>query len=35
MGNSGRIFGFIEESAVLGRAVSIYLREGSLVWDKL
>ncbi len=36
-GNSkdGRMFGFVDESAVLGRAVSIYLRDGSLVWDKL
>jgi signal peptidase I len=36
-GNSkdGRMFGFVDESTVLGRAVSIYLRDGSLVWDEL
>jgi signal peptidase I len=36
-GNSkdGRMFGFVDESTVLGRAVSIYLRDGSLVWDRL
>ena len=36
-GNSkdGRMFGFVDESAVLGRAVAIYLRDGSLVWEKL
>ena len=36
-GNSkdGRMFGFVDQSAVLGRAVSIYLRDGSLVWDRL
>ena len=36
-GNSkdGRRFGFVDQSAVLGRAVSIYLRDGSLVWDRL
>lgn len=36
-GNSkdGRMFGFVDESSVLGRAVAIYLRDGSLVWDEL
>lgn len=36
-GNSkdGRMFGFVDERSVLGKAVSIYLRDGSLVWDEL
>jgi len=36
-GNSrdGRMFGFVDEATVLGRAVAVYSREGSLVWDKL
>lgn len=36
-GNSkdGRMFGFVDERTVLGKAVSIYLRDGSLVWDEL
>jgi signal peptidase I len=36
-GNSrdGRMFGFVDESTVLGRAVAVYSRDGSLVWDKL
>jgi len=36
-GNSrdGRMFGFVEEDAVLGRAVAIYSRDSSLTWDKL
>ncbi len=36
-GNSrdGRMFGFVEEDAVLGRAVAVYSRDSSLTWDKL
>lgn len=36
-GNSrdGRMFGFVEEDSVLGRAVAVYSRDGSLVWDEL
>lgn len=36
-GNSrdGRMFGFVDEASVLGRAVAVYSRDGSLVWDKL
>ncbi|HTJ83114.1 MAG TPA: signal peptidase I [Polyangiaceae bacterium] len=36
-GNSrdGRYFGFVEEASVLGHAVAIYVRNGSLVWDAL
>jgi signal peptidase I len=36
-GNSrdGRMFGFVEEDAVLGRAVAVYSRNSSLTWDKL
>jgi signal peptidase I len=31
----GRMFGFVEEDAVLGRAVAVYSRDSSLTWDKL
>ena len=36
-GNSrdGRMFGFVDEATVLGRAVAVYSRDGSLVWDEL
>lgn len=36
-GNSkdGRMFGFVNKSAVYGRAIAVYSRSGSLVWDKL
>lgn len=36
-GNSrdGRMFGFVEEDAVLGKAVAVYSRNSSLTWDKL
>jgi signal peptidase I len=36
-GNSkdGRMFGFVDEETVLGRAVAVYSREGSLVWQEL
>lgn len=36
-GNShdGRFFGLVSQRAVLGRAVAVYLRDGSLVWIDL
>lgn len=36
-GNSrdGRMFGFVDEAKVLGKAVAVYSRDGSLVWDEL
>jgi signal peptidase I len=36
-GNSrdGRYFGFVKREAILGRAVSVLLRHGSLTWIKL
>ncbi len=36
-GNSrdGRMFGFVEDASLLGRALAVYSREGSLVWNEL
>ncbi len=36
-GNSrdGRMFGFVDAASVLGRALAVYSREGSLVWNEL
>lgn len=36
-GNSrdGRMFGFVDVSAILGRALAVYSRDGSLVWNEL
>ncbi len=36
-GNSrdGRMFGFVDEDSVLGKAVAVYSRDSSLTWDKL
>lgn len=36
-GNSkdGRMFGFVDEQTILGRALAVYSRQGSLVWDEL
>ncbi|NUP09403.1 MAG: signal peptidase I [Polyangiaceae bacterium] len=36
-GNSrdGRMFGFVDEDTVLGRAVAVYSRDGDLVWNEL
>ncbi|MFO0551453.1 MAG: signal peptidase I [Polyangiaceae bacterium] len=36
-GNSrdGRSFGFVDLDSVLGRAIAVYSRDGSLVWDEL
>jgi signal peptidase I len=36
-GNSrdGRMFGFVEVSSILGRALAVYSRDGSLTWNEL
>jgi signal peptidase I len=36
-GNSrdGRMFGFVDDDSILGRALAVYSREGSLVWNEL
>ena len=36
-GNShdGRAFGFVDESAILGRAVGVFLHGGSFAWTPL
>jgi signal peptidase I len=33
--HDGRMFGFVERSAIFGRALSVWMREGHLCWHKL